>query len=334
MGSYDFYTLVTCLLILALQIHNPFQERTCREPTPRPQEPAEAGAVPSAPTRRPREVAAAASSPGLSTDALLRELDSLQDKAKEQQETLAAAGRMPPPSPILQHLKETEAAMPPQVQVPPRAAPQPMPQAQVPPGLSAAPAPQGAGVLVRRREELGQVLQAQMPRGLGVLLGVGRGDFAVRLLRDWTSSHGLYLVDPYIHQWRGYDDPANLQDNDHQLIFEDLRNRLEPFEGRYVLVRDFSYSFAEVYKRGDQTPAVATFIYVDANHAEEAVSRDLELWWPILAPGGLMGGSTYMDDSGRNIYVRSAVDKFAARRQLQVITTTDDMPASWFIVKP
>ncbi|CAE7807806.1 unnamed protein product, partial [Symbiodinium sp. CCMP2456] len=143
-----------------------------------------------------------------------------------------------------------------------------------------------------------------------------------------------YLVDPFIHQWRGYDDPANLQDNDHQLIFEDLRNRLEPFEGRYVLVRDFSHSFAEVYKRGDQTPAVATFIYVDANHAEEAVSRDLELWWPILASGGLLGGSTYMDDPGRHIQVRSAVDKFAARQQLQVITTTDDMPASWFIVKP
>lgn len=236
---------------------------------------------------------------------------------------------MPPPSPILQHLKETE--------VPPRAAamPQQVPQAQVPPGLSpSTPAPQGGGFLVRRREELGQVLQAQMPRGLGVVLGVGRGDFAVRLLRDWTSSHGLYLVDPFIHQWRGYDDPANLQDNDHQLIFEDLRNRLEPFEGRYVLVRDFSHSFAEVYKRGDQTPAVATFIYVDANHAEEAVSRDLELWWPILASGGLMGGSTYMDDPGRHIQVRSAVDKFAARQQLQVITTTDDMPASWFIVKP
>ncbi|OLP90892.1 hypothetical protein AK812_SmicGene27470 [Symbiodinium microadriaticum] len=331
MGSYDFYTLVTCLVILALQIHNPFQDRTCREPAPRPPEPTSAGAVP--PTRRPREASAVASSPGLSTDALLRELDSLQDKAKEQQETLAAAGRMPPPSPILQHLKETEAAMP-QVQVPPRAAamPQQVPQAQVPPGLSpSTPAPQGGGFLVRRREELGQVLQAQMPRGLGVVLGVGRGEFAVRLLRDWTSSHGLYLVDPFIHQWRGYDDPANLQDNDHQLIFEDLRNRLEPFEGRYVLVRDFSHSFAEVYKRGDQTPAVATFIYVDANHAEEAAGGLNPVEKKYFA---IESGSTYMDDPGRHIQVRSAVDKFAARQQLQVITTTDDMPASWFIVKP
>lgn len=51
---------------------------------------------------------------------MLLRLDSIQDKAKDQQvcsrvqptqsqATLAGAGRMPPPSPILQHLKETEA---------------------------------------------------------------------------------------------------------------------------------------------------------------------------------------------------------------------------------
>lgn len=352
MGSYDFYTLVTCLLILALQIHNPFQAKDhspCHcdgvaaqvRSADSPGRPSTAGSrgqlepEPGAVSRRPREAAAAAAAtPGLSQDALLRELDSIQGKAKEQQETLAAAGRMPPPSPILQHLKESEAGLPqqapgrPMAQTPPQQA-----QAMAPP-VPAGQQPVGDGFLVRRRDELGRFLQAQMPRGLGVVLGVGRGDFALRLLSDWSSAQGLYLVDPYIHQWRGYDDPANLLDTEHQMVFEDLRNRLEYFEGRYVLVRDFSHSFAEIYKRGEQTPNVATFIYVDANHAEEAVTRDLELWWPILTPGGLMGGSSFVDDASGRMRVRSAVEKFAARRQLQVITTQDDMPPSWFILKP
>eukprot|EP00931_Biecheleriopsis_adriatica_P067020 TRINITY_DN41227_c0_g1_i1.p1 TRINITY_DN41227_c0_g1~~TRINITY_DN41227_c0_g1_i1.p1 ORF type:complete len:354 (-),score=49.96 TRINITY_DN41227_c0_g1_i1:34-1095(-) len=351
-GSYDFYTLVTCLMILALQIHNPFQPRDqshCRcdgaasrpeqtrvagPATSRgPQEAAEASTV----SRRPREAAAAAASAsGLSTDALLRELDSIQGRAKEQQEVLAAAGRMPPPSPILQQLKEAEAGMPSQAAIPARAAPvQHVPQAPMQmQAAPAVPATAGDGSLIRRRDDLGRFLQAEMPRGLGVILGVGRGDFALRLLRDWSSAQGLYLVDPYIHQWRGYDDPANLQDTEHQMIFEELRNRLEPFEGRYVLVRDFSHSFAEIYRRGDQTPNVATFVYIDANHAEDAVSRDLELWWPVLASGGLLAGSSYVDDASGRVRVRSAVDRFAAQRQLQVITTQDDMPPSWFIVKP
>eukprot|EP00913_Durusdinium_trenchii_P003501 g3241.t1 len=314
MGNYDFYTLAVSLMILALQIHNPFLDRSCRESAGPPvrseaksSSRGDRGEAAQPYRRREASSDRAPSSSGLSTDALLRELDSIQDKAKEQQATLAAGGRMPPPSPILQHLKDSEAGLS-QTEVPRQVRSQ-TPQAPPPTEwVQAPPAVQAQGGLVRRRDELGQLLQAQMPRGLGVILGVGRGDFALKLLRDWSSAHGLYLVDPFIHQWRGYEDFAYLPD---------LRNRLEPYEGRYVLVRDFSYSFAEVYRRADQTPGVATFIYIDANHAEEEVTRDLELWWPILASGGLMAGSTYMDDAARKIQVRAAVDRFAQQRQLQ-----------------
>merc|ERR1719408_949162 len=99
----------------------------------------------------------------------------------------------------------------------------------------------GDAPLLRSRTDFGRFLEARQPRGLGVVLGVGRGDFALRLLADWASSQGLYLVDPFIHIWRGYNDPANIPDRDHQVLFEDLRNRLAPFEGRHVLVRDFSH---------------------------------------------------------------------------------------------
>lgn len=75
------------------------------------------------------------------------------------------------------------------------------------------------------------------------------------------------------------------------MIFEDLRNRLAPFEGRYVLVRDFSHSFAETYGRGGQTPGPPTFVYVDANPSEEAVTQDperrtLNQIWPAFGGTG------------------------------------------------
>mmetsp|Transcript_87310 Transcript_87310/g.151130 ORF Transcript_87310/g.151130 Transcript_87310/m.151130 type:complete len:428 (+) Transcript_87310:125-1408(+) len=423
-GEYDFAILVTCLLILALQIHNPFQQQrqsacqcdgsqqsaaasgsgwTAQAPgrgQPRSSEPqarsggseatAAAPAQRSQPSaqqrpsaaataaaqpqtqpqpvyRRPREASPQVARPGgLSTDELLRELDSIQVKAREQQETLAAAGRMPPPSPILEQLKETEgggafgqgassaafsAGAPPTV-------PASMPMAGTggpPPSDLSAAMPSGTSPLaalggglgglggtatvpadaplLRVRSDFGRFLEARQPRGLGVVLGVGRGDFALRLLGDWGSAQGLYLVDPFIHIWRGYDDPSNLNDRDHQLVFEDLRNRLAPFEGRYVLVRDFSYSFAEVYHKGGQTPGPPSFVYVDANHAEQAVSRDLELWWPLLAPGGILAGSTYTDDADGRIRVRSSVDRFASRYGAKVYLTHDDVPPSWFIFK-
>lgn len=187
-------------------------------------------------------------------------------------------------------------------------------------------------MLLQRRDDFGRFLSSRQPGGLGVILGVGRGDFALRLLADWTVSQGVYLVDPYIHVWRGYDDPANLPDRDHQLIYEELRNRLVPYEGRYVLVRDFSHSFAETYYRGGQTPGPPTFVYVDANPAEEAVSRDLDLWWQLLAPGGILAGGTYADEDSR-VRVRSVVDRFATKHALQVYLTHDDAPPSWFFFK-
>ncbi|CAK0892286.1 unnamed protein product [Prorocentrum cordatum] len=145
---------------------------------------------------------------------------------------------------------------------------------------------------------------------------------------------GVYLVDPYIHIAHGYRSSENLPDKEMQMVFEDLRMRLQPFEGRYVLARDFSYSFAQTYKIGVTAPAPPTFVYVDANHAEEAVSRDLELWWPHLAAGGIMAGSTYADDADGHVRVKSAVDRFAARQGTSVFLTHDDMPPTWFMLKP
>lgn len=367
-GEYEFPILVTCLLILGLQIHNPFQPGRqgacdCSGGPPgsdvgrRPADGAAAAMQgqaaarqPPATYRPPREAAITPQTAGgMSPDALLRELDSIQAKARDQQETLAAAGRMPPPSPILQHLRETEAHMSPSPATMPtvgqggRAQPPPPPMGRPvgPPG-AAPPMAQPMGVmggaasdgsLVRRRDEFGRFLQARQPGGLGVVLGVGRGDFAMRLLNDWGTAQGIYLVDPFIHIWRGYEDPANLNDREHQMIFEDLRNRLQPYEGRYVLVRDFSHSFAETYQRGGTAPGPPSFVYVDANHAEEAVARDLELWWPLLAPGGIISGSTYVDDDRGRVKVRAAVDRFASQNGLKVYLTQDDMPPSWMMMK-
>jgi predicted O-methyltransferase YrrM len=35
------------------------------------------------------------------------------------------------------------------------------------------------------------------------------------------------------------------------------------------------------------------FIYVDADHSEASVLRDIELWWPKLKPTGIMAGHDY-----------------------------------------
>jgi hypothetical protein len=175
------------------------------------------------------------------------------------------------------------------------------------------------------RLDIPRILNLTVPYGTGVVLGVGRGQFTKSLLSNWAG--GLYLVDPYIHIWRGYDDPSNVDDETHQLIFENLRRDLVPFEHRHVFVRDFSESVAELWRNKSLPSPV--FVYVDNNHAEAAVRRDLELWWELLTPGGVIAGSMY-----HSLQVKRAVDMFIEHVNTNVYLVGNQFQSEWIVFKP
>jgi len=122
-GEYEFPILVVCLLILGLQIHNPFQTKPvcecsggatrclrihCDNYRHQPYLFTIAKDQHPPVYRKAAQAPAAGSSAGLSSGDLLKELESIQRKAKDQQDTLTAAGKMPPASPILQQIKQAE----------------------------------------------------------------------------------------------------------------------------------------------------------------------------------------------------------------------------------
>lgn len=166
-------------------------------------------------------------------------------------------------------------------------------------------------------------LNQMHPQGIGVVLGIGRNPFVFDLLQQWRSSPGLYLCDPFIHIWQGYDDPSNVSDKENQMIFEDLRNKLVMYEGRYSIVRDFSSSFAVTFKGTSGSPPVS-IVWVDNNPNSKAVERDLSDWFVTLAPGGIIAGPRYNVDS-----VKGAVHAFAAQKGVQVGLFQD--ANVWFI---
>jgi len=158
------------------------------------------------------------------------------------------------------------------------------------------------------------------------VLGVGKNPFSVELLQQWTTSPGLYLVDPFIHIWKGYDEPDwNLSDKDHQMVFEDLRTKLQPYQNKYSLVRDFSTSFAVTYKQTPGSPPTS-LVFLDANPSYDSVKRDIEDWWPTLTSGGILAGSLYDRPS-----VRKAVHEHARLHNLKVGLFLE--PNTWFVLK-
>ena len=59
-------------------------------------------------------------------------------------------------------------------------------------------------------------------------------------------------------------------------------------------------------------------VYLDGDHAYEAVAADLAAWWPKLVPGGLMAGDDYMLGGWWGDGVVRAFDGFAERTGCEV----------------
>jgi len=88
--------------------------------------------------------------------------------------------------------------------------------------------------------------------------------------------------------------------------------------------------------RPNDTPADGDldFVYLAGDVRYEAVRTEIERWYPLLRPRGVMAGDGYLDGQfrGRNYGVKSAVDELARAEGLQVRVTLDDLP-TWFFVK-
>ena len=140
------------------------------------------------------------------------------------------------------------------------------------------PGPMIGHVMFRSARDLGLILNQAGPAS-GVILGVGTGERAIDILETWRGSI-LYLVDPYIHIWKGYDSVENVSDREHQMRFERLRNFFENnkrFLGRYSFAREFSFSFARIWREKGWEPK-HSFLFVDGNPIDSAVEFDKKIF--------------------------------------------------------
>lgn len=65
-------------------------------------------------------------------------------------------------------------------------------------------------------------------------------------------------------------------------------------------------------------------MWVDANHAYDAVAKDISDWWKLVRSGGILGGSSFVGD------VQRAVTEFAKKHGLGVTLLENNY---WYISK-
>jgi hypothetical protein len=145
----------------------------------------------------------------------------------------------------------------------------------------------------------------------GVEIGTYEGENAYNILKHLSIEH-LYCIDPY-SKYNEYIDSLDVN-----AAFETAKKRLSKFTSKVTFIVEKSEDAI------DKIPPLVDFVYIDGNHLYDYVRRDIELYYPRVKCGGVIGGhDIWMDDVNR------AVFEFARERDLKVNVKYPD----WWIIK-
>ena len=119
---------------------------------------------------------------------------------------------------------------------------------------------------------------------LGIELGTFDGESAHMMLDAAPDLH-LITIDLFENQPRDvWDDP--MQDEwEMPRIEAKAHRRLAPYGGRCLILTGDTHKIHRMFGMG-----FVDFLFIDANHAEWALTKDLQAWYPKLRQGGYVFG--------------------------------------------
>ena len=203
---------------------------------------------------------------------------------------------------------------------------------------------------MRNRTDLADLLNTSGLLGYGVEVGVREGRFSNRLLTEWRGRQ-LVMVDAWSTDLPHLNDSVGTISERKMTAWKAAAEKVAGrFGDRVCVMQALSLDAAAEFPSG-----FLDFVYLDANHGYDpegqwGIVADLAAWWPKLREGGVFAGHDYFlarrkrngapefveceQDAELEIYgVEKAVDEFAAKLGVEVLTTTHDLCASWWWVK-
>ena len=118
-------------------------------------------------------------------------------------------------------------------------------------------------------------------------IGVYRGAFAARLLRDCPGIGVYHMVDPWRHL-ADWNKPANVGDHVFEDFYREAMERTQAHAAKRVVLRGTT---SETIDRIDV--GSIDLAYVDGDHTLRGVTIDLINVWPKIRDGGWIGGDDF-----------------------------------------
>lgn len=161
---------------------------------------------------------------------------------------------------------------------------------------------------------------------VGIEIGVRDGWNSLDIL-ETLSIKKLYLIDPYM-AYEEYEESG-----DDLRKFQKFLNTkkkiavkaLKKYKNKIKFVKMFSEEASKLFKNNS-----LNFVYIDGNHQYEFVKKDIELYYPKIKKGGIIGGDDYYfcdESKASNFGVVDAVNKFFKNKNISF------MHMDWWVIK-
>src|SRR5256885_3609349 len=157
-------------------------------------------------------------------------------------------------------------------------------------------------------------------------VGVYRGDFAARMLRDCESLIRYYMLDPWRHL-NDWNKPANHEDAVLSAFLEETKTKTEFAASKRVVLRGKTTEVVDQIADGE-----LDFAYIDADHTLKGIAIDLIRLYPKVRVGGLLGGDDFTNSmwEHRTTFEPTLVFPFAVYFAEAMRTTIVALPYSQF----
>jgi hypothetical protein len=153
---------------------------------------------------------------------------------------------------------------------------------------------------------------------VGVEVGVAFGDNALSILEELPIKH-LFLVDPYLP----YMNCGYVVDNKQAL--DEAKTKISRYSDKVTFVQKKSLEAL-----GDIGTDI-DFIYLDGDHNYDIVKREINAFYQIIRPNGVLGGHDYTRLCPG---VVEAVNEFSRDNKLHRTGSLRIIHPDWLIVKP
>lgn len=159
-------------------------------------------------------------------------------------------------------------------------------------------------------------------------IGVWKGQFS-QILKNTVPSE-LWLIDP----WKGLVPSGDCNGNNVEMAnLEEEFQQIQDWEEPFIVRRGYSYDILPTFPDN-----YFDAIYIDGDHGYEGCTKDLELAFKKVRPGGWIMGHDYGQNflKTSNVYhfgVQSAVDMFCLRNKQKIFALGLDGCVSFAIQK-